>query len=139
VKYLHQKIKPPVINLKVTPTNTNKISKIIKSLKNKSSHRYDKIPVKLVKKKSTPYIISPLPFIINRSLSTGIFPSRLKYSQIIPVYKNRDQTNILNYRPISLLTSFSKIFEKVIYNRLYQHFESNTIFAPEQYGFRINN
>jgi hypothetical protein len=59
--------------------------------------------------------------------------------QIIPVYKSGDQTNISNYRPISLLILFSKIFEKVIYNRLYQHFDSNTIFAPEQYGFRINS
>jgi hypothetical protein len=138
MKYLHQKIKPPVINLKLTPTNTNKISKIIKSLKNKSPHGYDEIPVKLLKI-SIPYIISPLTCIINRSLSTGIFPLCLKYSQIIPLYKNGDQTNISNYRPISLLTSFSKIFEKVIYNRLHQHFESNAIFAPKQYGFRINS
>jgi hypothetical protein len=50
VKYLQKEIKPPVINLKLTPTNTNKISKIIKSLKNKSSHGYDEIPVKLLKK-----------------------------------------------------------------------------------------
>jgi hypothetical protein len=52
-------------------------------------------------------------------LSTGIFPDRLKYSEIKPIYKKGDKTLITNYRPISLLTVFSNIFEKVIYKRLY--------------------
>jgi hypothetical protein len=63
----------------------------------------------------------------------------LKYSQIHPVFKKRNKTEISNYRPISLLTSFSKIFEKVIYKRLYYHITSNNILAKEQYGFRNNS
>jgi hypothetical protein len=45
---------------------------------------------------------------------------------------------VLNYRPISLLTSFSKVFEKLIYNRLYHYFDQNKLFAKEQHGFRQN-
>jgi hypothetical protein len=63
-----------------------------------------------------------------------VFASRLKYSEINPVFKIGDKSDMSNYRPISLLTSFSKIFEKVIYKRLYQHVINNNILAPEQYG-----
>jgi len=66
----------------------------------------------------------------------GIFPSRLKYALIKPIFKNGDKKKIANYRPISLLPSFSKILEKIIYNRLLNHVATNTILAPEQYGFR---
>jgi Notch-like protein len=51
----------------------------------------------------------------NKSLSTGTFPARLKFSQINPILKKGNKEEISNYRPISLLTSFSKVFEKVIY------------------------
>jgi hypothetical protein len=54
-------------------------------------------------------------------LFTSTFPSRLKFSQVIPVHKKGSKAEITEYRPISLLTSFGKIFEKVIYNRLHQH------------------
>jgi hypothetical protein len=69
-------------------------------------------------------------------LSTDIFPSRLKYSQIHPIYKKGEKSEITNYRPISVLTSFSKIFEKVIFNRLHTYLSHNNILAAEQYGFR---
>jgi hypothetical protein len=52
---------------------------------------------------------------------SGIFPAWLKYAQIVPVFKKGDKEQPTNYRPISLLTSFSKIFEKVIYKRLDNH------------------
>jgi len=84
------------------------------------------------------YIISPLIYICNRSLSTGIFPTRLQFSQITPIFKKGNKAEISNYRPISLLTTFSKVFEKVIYTRLYHHVISNNILAKEQYGFRNN-
>jgi retron-type reverse transcriptase len=69
-------------------------------------------------------------------LSTGIFPARLKYSQIHPIHKKGDEVDISNYRPISVLTSFSKIFEKFIFNRLYAHVSLNNILSVEQHGFR---
>jgi hypothetical protein len=72
-------------------------------------------------------------------LSTGTFPTRLKFSQINPIFKQGSKAEVSTYRPISLLTSFSKIFEEVIYKRLYDHVNSNNILANEQYGFRNNS
>ena len=72
-------------------------------------------------------------------LSTGAFLDRLKYSEIKPIYKKGDKTLITNYRPISLLPVFSKIFEKGIYKRLYYHLTLNNILVNEQFGFRCNN
>jgi hypothetical protein len=74
------------------------------------------------------------------SLLRDIFPTRLKFSQIVPILKKgrKKKSEISNYRPISLLTSSSKIFEKVIFNRLCNHIYNNNILAPEQYGFRNN-
>jgi hypothetical protein len=88
---------------------------------------------------SLPFIISPLTYKCNKSLSTGSFPTRLKYSQINPVFKKGSKAEMSNYRQILLLTSFSKVFEKVIYNRLYNHIKVNNILAKEQYGFRNNS
>jgi hypothetical protein len=69
-------------------------------------------------------------------LFTGIFPTRLKYAEIQPIFKKVDKAVTPNYRAISLLTSFSKIFEKVIYKRIYQHINHNQILANKQFGFR---
>jgi len=70
-------------------------------------------------------------------------PKRLKYAIIKPVYKTGDKLVTTNYRPISLLTSFSKISEKLIYSRLYKHIctstTGNNILVKEEYGFRINS
>jgi hypothetical protein len=52
-----------------------------------------------------------------------------------PLYKKRDKTNMSNYRPISLLTTFSKVLEKVMCSRL-SHLQTNNILVPEQFGFR---
>jgi hypothetical protein len=69
-------------------------------------------------------------------ISTSIFPTRLKYAETIPLHKKGERSNIANYRPISLLTSFSKIFEKIIFTRLTRHFNDNHILAKEQFGFK---
>jgi hypothetical protein len=63
----------------------------------------------------------------------------LKYSEIIPLFKNGDKTNMMNYRPISLLTSFSKVIEKVIFVRLLRHIKNNNILSNHQYGFRCDS
>jgi hypothetical protein len=69
-------------------------------------------------------------------LYMGIFPGRLKYAEIKPFFKEGRKRDPLNYRPISLLTSFSKIFEKIILSWLYQHVNEYQILAGEQFGFR---
>jgi hypothetical protein len=111
------------------------LKKIITSLKPKNSHGYGGISVKILKLK-IPFIIPPLTYICNKSLSSGIFPPRLKFSEIKSLFEKGEWTNIFNYRPVSFLTSFSKIFEKVKYSRLYHHINQDIILVNEQYGFR---
>jgi Notch-like protein len=101
----------PFPNIKMTPVTSSEIKDIIKSLKWKNSKGYDEIPQSILKI-SMPFILSPLFYICNKSLSLGIFPMRLKYSQISPTFKKGDKTVITNYRPMSLLTFFSKFFKK---------------------------
>jgi hypothetical protein len=124
--------------MKLKYTTPKVTEKIIKSLKTKNSHEYDGIPMKILKI-STPFITSSLIYVCNKSLSSGIFPSRLKFSEIKPFHKKGDRTDITNFRHISLLTSFSKILEKVIYTRLYQHINQNNILENEQYGLKNNS
>ena len=116
-------------------TTTHDIEKIIKSLKTKDSSGYEEITTRILKS-SAPYISSPLTYICNKILSDGIYPDRLKYAVVKPIFKTGDERDISNYRPISLLTSFSKIVEKLIYARLQNHIDTNDILCREQYGFR---
>ena len=71
-------------------------------------------------------------------MKTGIFPNILKTARITPIHKNGDRSNPLNYRPISILTHLSKIFEKIINRRLVNFFEKYNILDKRQYGFRQN-
>jgi hypothetical protein len=138
MKYLNNAFKQPFAPIIWKPVNGKEIYEISKKLKWKKSFGYDGVPGWIVKL-SIPYIISPLIFIINRMLSSGVFPSRLKFSQISPIFKKGKKTEISAYRPVSLLTSFSKIFERVIYNRLIQHAQVNNIITKDQYGFKENS
>jgi len=122
-------------NFKLMPFSTKDIRNIIKSLNTKNSHGYDEVSTKLLKL-SSPFILSPLTHICNKSLALGIFPDRLKYSEIKPPFKKGDKLNISNYRPISLLSSFSKVLEKAAYIQLYEHCRKQNILVDEQFGFR---
>jgi hypothetical protein len=92
----------PMRALNYVSVTSKDIKEIIKSLNNKNSSGYDEISSKVLKS-SMPYTLSPLIHICNRSLSTGIFPSWLKYSQVHPIYKKSERSEISNYRPISIL------------------------------------
>jgi hypothetical protein len=97
------------------------------------------IPIQILKL-SGPFIISPLTYICNKFLSSGGFPERLKFAIIRPVYSKGDKLLKTNYKPIPLfLMSFSKIFGKLLYSRLYKHICANNILVKERYGFRINS
>ena len=80
-------------------------------------------------------ITIPLKIIFEESLKKGIFPDMWKKGNIIPAHKKDDKTLINNYRPISLLPIFGKIFERVIYNSLFNYCLSNKLFTPSQSGF----
>ena len=88
---------------------------------------------------STDIYLPCLVHIINSSLSTGIFPNALKIANILPLFKSGKSSLFSNYRPISLLTSVSKVFEKVFYIRLYQFLMKYNILYIFQFGFRRNH
>ena len=96
------------------PTTVHEIDKIIRELPNKSSHGHDEISNITLKALRTS-IIFPLCHIFNQSLADGIFPEKMKWSEIIPLYKGKSIDLTINYRPISLLITTSKVLEKVIY------------------------
>ena len=89
--------------------------------------------------KSVHHSLSPLlASLMNKSISTGIYSDLLKHAKVIPVYKTGDETDPCNYRPISLLSVFNRLFEKLMYKRLRSYCEKNGIFFSCQYGFRDN-
>jgi hypothetical protein len=81
-------------------------------------------------------ISEPLLYIFNRSLITGIVPDKMKIAKIVPIFKSGNVNDINNYRPISLLCSFSKILEKIVANRLTKYLNTHELISPNQFGFR---
>ena len=115
--------------------STNEIISIIKSLKTKNSFGYDEISPRILKL-SANYIASSITYICNKVISTGIFPDRLKYSIVIPIFKKGNNSDPTNYRPISMSTSFAKFLETALYLRLSEHITINNLLTEQQYGFR---
>ena len=100
----------------LSPTDPQEILGIIKTIKPKSSSGYDGLTSKLLKKIQEPLSV-PLSDLINRSISEGVCPDSIKTAKIIPIHKSKETDIFTNYRPISLLPCFSKIFEKVIHKK----------------------
>ena len=116
------------------PTTVFEVESIIDNMK-VSSPGHDDIAMKIIKECSK--IISPyLVFLINKSFQEGSFPDHLKIARIVPVFKKGDSSLLQNCRPISVLPSFSKIFEKVMVVRLTNYLTKHSILSPSQYGFR---
>ena len=116
---------------------SHEVFKIINSLQNKSAGPAS-IPVKLLK--LIPDLITiPLCNIINLSFVSGSFPDPLKIVKVIPIHMNGSTQDMNNYRPISLLSIFDKIMEKIMHERSYKFLELNNILYSKQFGFRKNN
>lgn len=110
------------------------VVKITRSLKNKKCNIHDFAP--FIIKENVHLLSHPLSFLFNQSISNGIFPKSLKFARIIPLHKKGPKTDINNYRPISLLNIFSKIFEKLMKLHLVSFINTNNILCPTQYGFQ---
>ena len=90
-------------------------------------------------KQTLPAFIAPLHHIFNLSLNNCIVPAQLKIAKVIPIFKAGDKSSMDNYRPISLLSAFSKILEKLVASRLLTYLGNNNILSKWQFGFRASH
>jgi hypothetical protein len=143
-------INPSDIDIDVTPTTNCKfdmssfpvtseeLELALGSLQDKKTPDLNNVSMHLLKKVIIP-LKSPLIHIFSRSLHTGIVPDRMKIAKVVPIFKSGSHTDINNYRPISLLCSFSKILEKIVAGRLLSYLNSNNLISPNQFGFRAKH
>ena len=118
----------------LTPTEPSEISKYINDLKNKSTSDTKVCAIKIANEEHT--FTQVLASVIDTSFSQGIFPQQLKLAKVIPIHKSGKKTEVSNYRPISLLSTFSKLYEKAMHARISNFLESNNSLFEMQFGFR---
>ena len=111
------------------------MEEIINSLRANTSFGVDDIPTVVIKILGNE-LSGPLVNLINEHIRSGTFPAEFKCAKVVPLHKNGGEDNPNNYRPISLLPSISKIFERVLYNRLLDYFTYCNLFFCNQFGFR---
>lgn len=116
------------------PVTQNELIQHINSLKSNSAPGCDKITVETIKEFHN-YLLEPLTHIFNLIYKTGIVPSSLKRSIITPIYKSGKHNLISNYRPISLINNFAKLFEKTLKSRLLNFTKLHNIMSENQFGF----
>ena len=116
------------------PVAPNEVYEIINNMKNKATLDTRVSALKIANNdiKFTQIIAK----IITSSFEQGIFPQSLKLARVVPIFKSGSKADVSNYRPISLLTSFSKIYEKLMHNRVVNFMEANNSLYEMQYGFR---
>jgi hypothetical protein len=120
-----------------SPVTRDEIIEIMQRLNFSKTPGWDEIPPFLIKSCRN-LLADPLLFIINLSFKRGEFPDLLKFSNIIPIFKKDNPTDLNSYRPIAILPAFSKVFEKAVVNRLTSYFEDNELLNKNQYGFQKN-
>ena len=120
------------------PVNEDELKIMICNLATSKSCGPNSIPTNLLKD-NFEFFIQPLKHIINLSFSEGCFPQILKLAEVCPIFKKKDKNKCENYRPISLLSNLSKLFERAMHTRIYDFFESNKMLSDLQFGFRKNH
>jgi len=143
IKYDGKKTVERYLNSKIDhrfnfePTKGSEVLEIIGSLESKDSSGYDNLSSKLLLQLA-PIIYPIITLVINQSLVTGVFPTKLKIAIVSPIYKGKetDPHIFVNYRPISLLPVISKVIEKIAHKQLYAYMSNNKLFNNSQYGFR---
>ena len=113
----------------------NEIEKIIKNLDPNKSHGHDMLSIRMLKLCGES-IYKPLNLIFKSCLETGQFPSDWKKANVVPVFKKGDKQLLKNYRPISLLPIIGKIFERLLYNQMFEFFIRNDLISQNQSGFK---
>jgi len=119
----------------INPLNREELLRFMNSLDKKKTSGPDDISPKVICQYADK-LVDPLTHIFNLSLNQGVFPTKLKLAKVIPIHKKESHTNPGNYRPISLLSIFSKLLEKVMHTRLYSFLTQFQILFDLQFGFR---
>ena len=105
-----------------------------KPLKVYKAHGHDGLDVNIITSVYE-FIKKPLLKIFNESINLGIFPENMKIAKVTPIFKSGKKELLTNYRPTSVLSCFSKILERIMYNRVYNYLNDNNLFH-KQFGFR---
>jgi len=119
--------------LQLSPTTPTEIHNLLHELDNSSSQGPDNLPASFIRSIAT-HIAQPLSDVINHSYQHAVFPDEI--FPIFPIFKSGSKTDPSNFRPISLLNIFSKIFEKTINSRLQEFLLKHSILYTDQFGFR---
>ena len=128
----------------ITPTKTKfkhggitiaRIEKLIKRLINNKATGMNGIPNKILEDNLT-YLSPFLEKLLNLSIETNTFPDDFKVYKVAPVFKSGDKEDLNNYRPISVLPSIARIFERLLYNQLCNYLTANKLLGDEQCGSR---
>ena len=126
---------PKLNSFVLLETLEQEVKQLINSLKNNCAVGWNQIPNNILRKHTTFLIPQPV-HTFNLCILTGVFPTFLKKSEILPIYKGGHNKIISNYRSISILPSLSKILEKMINIKFKNYLESNNILSNNQFGFR---
>jgi len=121
----------------IQPSVPAEITSVVRGLISKPSN-FNSVPVFIFKQIID--IVSPtICNLFNMSINTGVFPECLKEARVVPIYKSGERCNTNNYRPISILPVLSKVFEKVMFNRIQSFVKTNKLLNDHQFGFRENS
>ena len=134
-EYLKHSIEKSVF---LSPVIDDEIIKIISKFDKTKSPGHDNIGNNIIKRIAKEMSI-PLAIVFNLSITTGKVPNQLKSAKVIPIYKKDDAEIYLNYRPVSVLPTFPKILERLIFNRCVDHLDKRDILNEKQFGFRKNH
>ena len=120
---------------RVDSIDENQVFKLLRALNPNKSCGTDHLGPRLLKL-SAGFVCKPIAWIINKSIETGIFPNELKLAKVTPIHKKSDKSDPSNYRPISVLPTLSKIFERHIARQIFDFLSKFNLLHHEQSGFR---
>ena len=124
-----------VETLFLNPVDDIEVESMIINSKSNKACGPNSIPNRILKSYKN-YLIRPITHLINLSFSQGNFPSLMKLANVCPIFKKKDKNLCENYRPISLLSNLSKLFERAIHNRIYEFLKTSDVLYDLQFGFR---
>ena len=133
IKYLHPTDSNQKFSFKLMSEES--MLRSLKMLKSGKAPGPDGVPTNLVKDAAT-FIAKPLAMIFNASLAKGIVPDVWKLAKITPIFKTGARNEKNNYRPISVLSVFAKLFEKVVHDQLSDFLFSNSKLTMSQFAYR---